>query len=339
MTAAHKSSTSMRAAVGGEPSAAQPKPPSRGASVVRLARDNAVVICFLALFILLSLASDPFLSTANLLNILSQQSFVLIIAVAGTVVLICGGLDISIAAIFALSSVIGALVANEAGTPLGLLSGVAAGAAIGLVNGLMTTIGRVNPLIATLAMSFAVTGLAVIISDGQVILVEDESWRALGLSGLGPIRYSIILTIVFVVLVWLLLNRTGFGRQVFATGGNEEAAWLSGIRTNRVRCLAYVLSGVSAGLGGVIVSSQVGVGQSQVGQTLLFTVIAGIVVGGTSILGGEGSVGRTCVGILLIALVNNGFNLLSINPLYTQIVQGGIILLAVGADAWTRRAT
>ncbi len=321
------------------PPAEPPGRVPRGPGLLRLAKDNAVVVCFVALFVALSVASRPFLTTANLLNILSQQSFVLIIAVAGTVVLICGGLDISIAAVFALSAVVGALTANHHGTALGVAAGVAVGGVIGLLNGLMTTVGRVNPLIATLATSFAVTGLAVIISGGKVIVVEPESWGVLGNSGIGVVRYSIIVTAVFVALVGLVLNRTVYGRQVFATGGNEEAAWLSGIRTNRVRCVAYVLSGLSAGIGGVIVSSQVGVGQAQTGQSLLFTVIAGIVVGGTSILGGEGSVARTCVGVLLIALVNNGFNLLSIDPLYEQIVEGVIILLAVGADGWTRRAT
>lgn len=305
--------------------------------MLRLAKDNAVVVCFAALFVALSVTSGPFLTTSNLLNILSQQSFVLIIAVAGTVVLICGGLDISIAAVFALSAVVGALTANSYGTAAGVAAGVAVGAAVGLLNGLMTTVGRVNPLIATLATSFAVTGLAVIVSGGQVIVVESASWRALGNSGVGDVRYSVLVTIGFVALVWLLLNRTVYGRQVFATGGNEEAAWLSGIRTYRVRVVAYVLSGLSAGLGGVIVSSQVGVGQAQTGQALLFTVIAGIVVGGTSIMGGEGSVAGTCVGVLLIALVNNGFNLLSLDPLYQQIVTGLIILLAVSADGWTRR--
>lgn len=340
MNGTQPTTTSMPArAVSEEPTAAEPPRSGRAASVLRLARDNAVVVAFLALFVTLSVASGPFLSSDNLLNILSQQSFVLIIAVAGTVVLISGGIDISIAAIFALSSVVGALVANEMGTGLGLICGIAAGGAIGLLNGLLSTVGRVNPLIATLAMSFAVTGLAVIVSGGRIILVEQESWRTLANSGLGQLRWSVVVTIVFVAVTWWLLNRTVYGRQVFATGGNEEAAWLSGIPVNRVRVMAYVLSGLASGLGGVIISSQVGVGQAQTGQSLLFTVIAGIVVGGTSILGGEGSVIRTVVGVLFIALVNNGFNLLTIDPLYAQIVQGVIILLAVGADGWTRVTT
>lgn len=310
---------------------------SRGGVVWGGVREYAVLVCFLILFVTLAISSEPFLTGTNLLNIVSQQSYVLIIAAAGTLVLISGGIDISIASIFALSGVVGSMAANSGGTTLGIAAGLGVGAAVGLLNGIMTTVGRVNPLIATLSSSFAVAGLAVILSGGQVIVVTEPGWRNLGNSGIGDVRYSVFIAVLVVGGLWFLLNRTVYGRQVFATGGNEEAAWLSGIRINRVRCIAYVLSGLSAGLGGVIVSSQVGVGQADAGPALLFTVVAGIVVGGTSILGGEGSIVRTCIGVLLIALVNNGFTLLSLNPLYEQIVKGVIILAAVASDAWSRR--
>ena len=308
-----------------------------GAAVLRSLREHAVAWCTLALFVVLAIVSPPFLSAPNLLNILSQQSFVLVIAAAGTLVLIAGGIDISIASVFALGGVVGALAATTGGAVPGVLAGVGVGAAVGLVNGLMTTVGRVNPLIATLATSFVVSGAAVIISGGRVVTVDDPAWRVLGNGGVGLVRWSVVVAVVVVAALWFLLERTVYGRAVFATGGNEEAAWLSGVRVDVVRAVAYVLSGAAAGLGGVIVSSQVGVGQATSGSTLLFTVVAGIVVGGTSIQGGSGSIGRTCVGVLLIALVDNGSTLLGLDPLYQQIVKGVIILVAVAADAWSRR--
>ena len=303
----------------------------------RVLRDYGVVGCFAMLFVVLAIASQPFLSATNLLNILDQQGPILIMAAAGTLVVIAGGVDLSVGATFALAGVLGAQLANTAGPLIGIVAGFTAGLFVGLVNGLLTTVGRINSLIGTLAVSFTVTGLAVIASQGQVVVVRDPAWSVLGAGRVLGIPYGVLVTIVFVAFCWILLTRTVFGRHVYAVGGNEEAAWLSGVRVTLVRCLVLGLSGLSAGLGGVLIASRVSTGQAGTGLDLMFLVLAGIVIGGTSIMGGTGAVWRSVLGVLFLALIHNGFTLLGLDSVYEQLVQGALIVLAVGIDAWARR--
>jgi len=222
-------------------------------------RRAAILYPFLILFIVLSVASGPFFTKVNLLDILDQQASTLIIAAAGTLVLVAGGIDLSVGAIYALAGVTAAHLALFASPGVAILAGVAVGLGVGLVNGVIVTAFRINALIATLAMSFVVSGLASLVTGGNLV-----------------IDYS----------------RPGFA----------DLARTSFLTVN----------------------------------TSIFTVLAGIVVGGTSILGGEGAIWRTVVGVLFIALIGNGFDLLGLNPLYEQIALGGILLIAVGADAWSR---
>jgi len=298
-----------------------------------------IAIPFLILFIVLSVWSGSFLSTTNLINILDQQCAFLAIAAAGTLVLVAGGLDLSVGAIYGLTAVVSGELAEHHSPFIAIGVALLVGLGVGLVNGMIVAFLKINPLIATLAMSFVIGGVALRVSNNNLIVLSQNSgFYKFANVELWSIPSAVWIVFVFVVILALLLARTTFGRYVIAAGGNAEAARLAGVRVNQIRIITYALSGLAAGLGGVIDTSRLLSAQATGGgPTLTFTVLAGIVVGGTSIAGGEGSVPRTTIGVLFIALIGNGFNLLNINTLYQQIVLGLILLAAVSIDVWARK--
>jgi ribose transport system permease protein len=297
-----------------------------------------ILIPFVVLFLVLAVSSDSFATETNLLNILDQQTATLIIAAAGTLVLVAGGIDLSVGAIYALAGVTAAKLAQHGSPAPAIAAGVAIGLAVGVVNGVVATFFRINALIATLAMSFVISGIASLITHGNlVVLFEHPEFGDIARTHLLGVRSSTWIMLVAVVVIGVVLGRTVAGRYMYAAGGSAEAARLAGVRVNAIRVLAFSISGAAAGLAGVLDASRVLSAQSGSGEALAFTVLAGIVVGGTSILGGEGAVWRTFVGVLFIALVGNGFDLLGLDPLYEQITLGVIMLLAVGIDAWARQ--
>ena len=311
--------------------------PKQGRSRLSALRDYGIAFSFVLLFIILSFASPVFLSSRNMLNILDQSAAVGVIAAGGTLLMIGGGLDLSTAAIFALVGVVNATIAREFGVVPALFGSLLTGAFFGSVNGLLTTFGRINPIITTLATSIMFRGIAVAVTRGFLITVQDPNFSIIGRGSLGPIKYAIIIFLAAIAIVWFILNFTAFGRYIYATGGNREAAKLSGVRTSMIRFITFVISGVAAALAGIIMSSRVATGQADSGVGLEINAIAAIVIGGTSMAGGEGSAWRTLFGVLLLTLIGNGFNLLNLNPIYQQAFTGLIILIAVGIDAWSRQ--
>jgi ribose transport system permease protein len=286
----------------------------------------------------LSVASDAFLTKDNLLNLLDQWAPVGIMACGVTLVFIAGGFDVSIGAIYAAAGVIAAEQANALGVVPGLLCGAGAGLAIGALNGLAVTYGRINPFMGTLASQYIVRGLALAISGGFLVQVELSGFDTLGRGRFLDVRYSVYLWIFIIVVSFVLLHLSKLGRHLYAVGGNAEAAQLSGIAVNRVRGLTYAASGLCAGVAGTVAASRVSTGQADAGIGIEFSVIAAVVIGGTSLLGGVGAVWRTVVGVLILAMISNGFVLLNVSSTYQQMIFGGIILAAVAVDAWTRRA-
>jgi ribose transport system permease protein len=301
-------------------------------------RAAGIVFPFLMLFIVLTIPSSSFATKANLLNILDQQSATLIIAAAGTLVLVSGGIDLSVGSIYGLSGVVAAeLALHNWPAGLAILVGVLVGFAAGLTKGVVATYFRISALIATLAMSFVLAGLGSLITQGNLLnLFTHQSFSQLTRTSIFTVDSSIWLAVVAVVVLGLFLARSTIGRYMYAAGGNPEAARIAGVRVNGVKVISFMLSGAAAGLAGVIDASRVLSAQSQDNSSLTCTVLAGIVVGGTSILGGEGAVWRTVVGVLFIALIGNGYGLLGLNPLYEQITLGVLMILAVGLDAWSR---
>jgi ribose transport system permease protein len=306
---------------------------------VSVLRDYGIVVSFIALFVTLSIASPVFFTRVNLLNVVDQSAAVGLIACGGTLVIIAGGFDLSVGAIYAISGVVAAEAVPHVGVWPAIGLGALAGAGFGLVNGLLTTVGRINPIITTLATALMIRGLAVAITGGFLVRVDDPAYAILGSNQLGGVRYTTYLFVGFAIAAAVLLSRTTLGRAIYASGGNAEAARLSGIRVGVVRASTFVISGLSAGLAGVMISSRVSTGQADTGVGIELTAIAAVVIGGTSILGGEGAIWRSVLGVLLLTLIGNGFNLLNVNPTYQQIFQGAIILSAVAIDAWSRRTT
>jgi len=305
------------------------------------ARRGGIIFPFLVLFIVLSVSSGPFFTKTNLLDILDQQASTLIIAAAGTLVLVAGGIDLSVGATYALASVVATKLALSVNPVLAIAAGVAVGLAVGLVNGVIATFFRINSLIATLAMSFVVAGLAALVTSGNLIIAYSApGYARLARTSFLTVSTSTWAMLAVVIALGVVLSRTIAGRYMYAAGSNAEAARLAGVRVQQVKLITFVISGGAAALGGIIDASRVLSAQASNGETTLtFTVLAGIVVGGTSILGGEGAIWRAVVGTLFIALIGNGFVLLGLNPLYEQITLGGILLIAVGADAWSRLRT
>ena len=303
----------------------------------RFLRRGGIVIPFLALFLTLSLASEFFATKDNMLIILEQWSPTLIIAAAGTLVLVAGGIDLSVGAVYGFAGVTSATLVQSHSAGLSIVVGIGAGLLIGLTNGIVVTVFRINSLIATLAMSFIIAGCSAIVAGGNLILLVDK--KAFGdfaqTEFLG-IKTLIWVMVAAVVVLAFLLGATTTGRYMYAAGGNAQAARLAGVRVDWIRILTFAISGTAAGLAGVLNASNLPSAQAVSNDTLTFTVLAGIVVGGTSILGGEGAVWQSVVGVLFIALIRNGYVLLALPEEYEQITLGVLLLLAVALDALAR---
>jgi len=296
-----------------------------------------IVWLTLILFAVLAATTPNFLSSDNFRNILDQQSIVLIVAVFVTMLLISGNFDMSIGAIYTLVPLVALRVFDLSESVILLvIVGLAVGVAAGSVNGLIVTKGRINSFVATLATALVFFGIAYLVTGGTILRLSDLEIRSLVTTRVLGLTTATWIALVVVVIAWLLLDRTRFGRYVFAIGGNREAARLAGVPVNRIIFTVFVLVGASAGLAGIMNMARTLTAQASDDFSLVFTVIAAVVVGGTSIMGGFGAIWRTVVGVLFIAFLGNGFNLNGIDPVIQRIIEGLVILGAVGLDAWTR---
>ena len=301
-------------------------------------RESGIAIAFIAVFLFLSIDNSGFLTSSNLLTIFELQTSVGFVALAGTLLIISGAFDISVGATYALTGVVAAKLTNSTDPTLGFLGALAVGSFVGAVNGFFVGVVRVNALIVTLATNTIVVGIAETLSNGALVQVTKSSFGHIGNAKLLGVPWSVWIALLFAIFMGVLLQRTVFGRRVYAVGGNSEAANLSGVRVSWMYIAVFTLSGLSAAIASVLYTSQISVADPTTGTTsLALTAIAAVVVGGTSIRGGEGAVWRTVVGVLLLGMISDGFNLLGINPLYQEIVQGSIILIAVSLDMIARR--
>lgn len=300
-------------------------------------RQYGIIFAFLAVFSFLSTMTDAFATKRNMLNVLDQASQIGLASLGATVTIIGGGFDLSLGSIYAASGSTAAIIAKAGYPGFGLAIGMILGLLLGIANGLIITKFRINSFVATLASGLIIRGIAYVLTDGLLIQVKDERFSFLGRGYLFDAKIPVYLFFGFAILVWFLLSRTTFGRYVYAIGGNEEAARLSGVRTDLVRTLTFAISGLSAGIAGVIGASRISTGQANVGDTITLSAIAAVVIGGTSIVGGEGAVWRTIFGVMLLQLISNGMNINNVPPFYQLIVQGAVILFAVTLDAIRQR--
>ena len=301
-------------------------------SLRRAARFTAFypLIGLIVVSIVMIFASDSFLSASNITNILRQVSINALIAVGMTFVILTGGIDLSVGAVMALAGTLAAgLMAAGLNGVLALLICVAVGLGFGLANGAFVAYAGMPPIIVTLATMGIARGLGLIYTGGYPIsgLPRWVNWfgegRVLGLQA------PILIMILVYVLAWVLLERTPFGRYVYAIGGNETATRLSGVRVARSKLLIYGLSGLTAGIAAVVLTGRLMSGQPNAGQGFELDAIAAVVLGGTSIAGGRGSLIGTILGALLLGVLNNGLNMVGVNPYVQTVVKGVIILLAI----------
>jgi ribose transport system permease protein len=289
------------------------------------------------LMVALSFLSDSFFTVQNLINILNQNAPLAIMASAMTLVIIGGGFDLSVGAIFAVASVTSAWMALNVDPLLGLAIAPFVGLGLGLINGVTITYLGIHSFLATLATSLVFRGMAILITGGKLIPVRIDEFTWLGRGRIGPVYIAVIVMIVFAAVLMVLLNRTTFGRKVFAVGGNEEAAILSGIRVRRVKIITFAITGFAAGLASAIAVSRISMGQPAAGAGMELEAIAATIIGGTSIYGGQGAIWRSIAGVIMLALINNGFNILNADPFFKDLTTGLIIVAAVAISASGRR--
>jgi ribose transport system permease protein len=313
-----------------------------GAKVRRGARlrDYGILVALVVIVIALSLSTDTFLTTSNLVNVLDQVSAVGLLATGATVCILAGVFDLTASASLAVSAIVGVQVARISSVPMGFLAAVVAGALLGLLTGNIVVRSGVNSFIATLATSIVYRGLAVVVTAGAIaypLADQAEDWGMLTWPSLFGLTAATWVFLVVVAIIAIMVAATTFGRRIYAVGGNAEAARLSGVRVGQVHVAVFVVSGICSALAGLILSSRAGSAQSSMATGMELTAIAAAVIGGTSILGGEGAVWRGVVGAVLLTLIGNGFNLLGWDTTFQQVVQGLLILLAVTVDQYLRR--
>ncbi len=298
----------------------------------------------LAVCVILAIASPVFATSANLLNVALATSVTALLAAGQTFVIILAEIDLSVGAILGFSAAITAMVLRHHSTITGIVVGLAVGAAAGLVNGLLVTKTRMPSFIATLATLSILSGLALQLTQGNPVSVTDYNFQNIGQARIAGIPTPVWIMIVVFVIFGILLARTRFGRYAYATGDNAEAAKLSGISVDRVKILAFVISGALAALAGFIVTARLSTAEPTAGTGLELEAIAAVIIGGTSLAGGRGDLLGTIVGALILGVIDNGMNLLNVNPFLQDVVKGVVILFAVLLDrnadvirGWIRR--
>jgi ribose transport system permease protein len=293
----------------------------------------AIVLALAVEFLFLAVATDSFFSAANLSNVLRQNAFTAVLAAGMTFVILTAGIDLSVGSVVGLSGVLCAdLLVRGLPLPAAVVAGITAGVLTGVINGAAVTILRVPAFIATLATMLVVRGVAFMYTDARTISGLPASFGVLS----SGVVTAAIMVLIFLAS-WFVLTRTAFGRHVYAVGGNESAAWLSGIRVARVRMAVYSLCGATAGLAGVLVASRLNAGYPRAGEYYELDAIAAVVVGGTSLFGGTGSVWSALAGAFFIGILNNGLNLYRVSPYEQLVVKGVVLLAAASLDRWRSR--
>jgi ribose/xylose/arabinose/galactoside ABC-type transport system permease subunit len=279
-----------------------------------------------------------FLTVSNLLNVAEQAAIIAIVAVGMTFVIITGGIDLSVGSVLAFAGVVMASVLHaDVPVPLALAAALGTGLFCGLVNGALITVGRLPPFIATLGMMSVARGTALMFTEGRPVSGFDGGFRSLATGEVLGLPASVVIMAGVYVLAHLVLTRTKLGRYTYAIGGNEEAALLSGVNVKFYKAAVYGISGMLSGLAAVILTARLNSAQPIAGMMYELDAIAATVIGGTSLLGGEGTVLGTLIGALIMAVLRNGLNILGVSSFVQQVVIGSVIIVAVLIDMWLKR--
>ncbi|MET1085797.1 MAG: ABC transporter permease [Arthrobacter sp.] len=298
-------------------------------------KDFGIVFGLAAIMLFLALNTGTFLTGRNFINLFDQAAVVGLLAAAATLCIISGVFDLSSTATLAVSSISGVMLTQHFGVAAGFFGALLVGALLGTVTGLIVVSTKVNSFIGTLAVSIIYRGLAIVITGGAIVaplpdqLATFQTWTWPSLFGLTA---GSVLMLAMTVVLGVVLWRTTFGRRIYAVGGNQEAARLSGIRTGSIHVAVFAISGLCSAMAGMILASRAGSAQPAMAIGIELTAIAAVVIGGTSILGGQGAMWRAFVGVMILTVISNGFNLLHWDTTYQQVVTGVLILVAVAAD-------
>jgi ribose/xylose/arabinose/galactoside ABC-type transport system permease subunit len=293
-----------------------------------------ILISFVILIIIMTVLSPAFLKISNIVNILRQTSVNGIVAVGMTFVIILAGIDLSVGSVLALAAVVATSFAHPGTYPVlvPVLAGLLTGALCGFINGFIIAKRKIAPFIVTLGMMTIARGAALVYTNGRPVIELSDTYNKIGGSYVSGVPVPVIVFVLVVLAGWFLLKMTVFGRHVYATGGNRTAAELSGIITNKITIWVYSIAGMLAGLAGIVLSSRVMSGSPATGQGYELDAIASVVIGGTRLTGGVGTIAGTIIGALIIGVMNNGLDLLNVSSYWQQIAKGVIILLAVIVD-------
>jgi ribose transport system permease protein len=303
--------------------------------------ENGFIVIFVGWCLFLQLATRRFATEGNIFTILRQASIVSIVAIGETLVLLTGAMDVSLAAILGFSGLVTASLMTTANLPpwLACLIGVGVGGAIGLVNGLVVTKIKINSIIATLGMMSILTGLALMYTEGQSVYGPAVDRLAfLSGGGIGPVKFPVLIMFALYVLFYFVLSRTLFGAHLYAVGSNNTAAWLSGLRVDRVRIGAFVLAGLLAGLGGVMQLARLGAASPTMGDEFLFPILTAVILGGVSLSGGKGRLFNVLIASIFLVTITNGMVLLDTSVNAQRVVSGVILIVALSLDRLRQRA-
>ncbi|AWW00331.1 ABC transporter permease [Arcticibacterium luteifluviistationis] len=302
-------------------------------------KEYGILISFIVTCAILSIATPQFLSVANWTIIITQVSINALLAFGVTFVIITGGIDLSIGSIVAVTGVVAASLAQNGDYPVivAVIGGLMAGLAFGLLNGFLVTKSKIAPFIVTLGTMTIGRGLALILSKGRPVSNLSDSFNFIGNGKIAGLPVPIIILIIVFIICSIALRKTIFGRYIYAIGGNEDAAWASGISVDKIKLAAYAICGALAGLAGILLTARINTGQPNSGMGFELDAIAAVVIGGTSTTGGRGTMIGTLIGVLLIGVINNGLDLMNVTSYYQQVIMGVIIIGAVLMDSWNQK--
>ncbi|MBC8499223.1 MAG: ribose ABC transporter permease [Candidatus Atribacteria bacterium] len=292
-------------------------------------RRYGILIGLIGLITGFSVLSERFFTISNMLIVMRQTSIVAFLAVGMSFVILGAGIDLSVGSVLAFSGAVGAGVIQNGGVFLGVLAGLALGTALGFFNGIVITKLKIPAFIATLAMMAIARGGTLVYTDGRPITGLPSSFAFLGRGYIGNVPFPIVLMLIIFILAYIVLKLTRFGRYVYATGGNINAARASGIKVDNVIISTFAISGFLSGLTGMVLASRLNSAQPTAGMGYELDAIAAVVLGGTSLFGGEGELWGTLVGAFIMGILNNGLNMLNVSSFYQQVVKGIVILIAV----------
>ncbi len=322
-----------------------------GAGTIRnVAFRYGSLLFLIVLWMVLGISSPYFFSPANIITLALQTSVLALVAMGQSFTMLTAGIDLSVGSMIALTGALAAGLAAQGSTlPTGTLAGqglpplvalllaLVAGALLGSLNGLLVVRGGMPPFIATLAMLAIARGLTLVYTGGYVIPATDPTLTFLGTANIGPLPVAVVATLIAFIILSFILTQTRFGLHVYAVGGNAETARLAGVKVSRVLVAVYVLSGLMAAIGGIILMGRLNSAQPNVGVGFELDTIAASVIGGVSLFGGVGSMQGTLIGAFIIGTLSNGMNLLGIDPYLQQVIKGLVFMVAVAWDFYSKR--